>query len=322
MAGNSDISAAEDEFKRIKGAMGERESFTFWVAVRMGGRWADGVRLVAKNAEAIAALAPLTNDAPAAPPTAALRTPTTAAASAEASFSAKPSKRKVKSGAGTPSKGHGGSPIHTTGSAAAAGGATISGASTCTFPLGSNKRTSAVPETPSKKKTSSPPSPAAATTSASPSSSHRNKRVPVVPQTPSKKRKTTPSFGAEPPKFTTPAAPSTGKRRLSAVDEEDLQKRIVNTVKRIKKMHRAGSERPVAGKKRGYDESEEFAVYREGVGMKRPRMGYFQEGDPPIEYETWSDEDDEGEEKKEEVEDDANEDDEDHELEEEVEMEL
>ncbi|KAI5842017.1 hypothetical protein BZA05DRAFT_439663 [Tricharina praecox] len=166
------------------------------------------------------------------------------------------------------------------------------------IPLGFKKRRGASPESPSKKqKTAEPPSPAANMTGAGVFSPPSNKRVPVVPQTPSKKRKTTPSFGAEAPQFTTPTAPATAKRRLSTVNEENRNVRICDTSKRMKRAHRAGSERPAAGMKRGFDEGDdaECAVYREDVGMKRPRTGYFQEGDPPMEYETWSDDEDEQE---------------------------
>ena len=64
------------------------------------------------------------------------------------------------------------------------------------------------------------------------------------------------------------------------------------TIKKRKKInHRSGSQQPqLAGTKRGVN--EEFVQYREsGVGRKRVREGYFQEGDPPIEYLTDDDAD-------------------------------
>jgi hypothetical protein len=86
------------------------------------------------------------------------------------------------------------------------------------------------------------------------------------------------------------------KRRFS--DDED--EAVVEVKKRFKRNHREGSERPaVSGKRQEREEGEEGEEgeqYREDVGLKRPRRGYFQDGDPPMEYEESSDEDDDDDE--------------------------
>lgn len=61
----------------------------------------------------------------------------------------------------------------------------------------------------------------------------------------------------------------------------------VDNKKRFKRDHKEGADRPLAGRKRGSE--EEFDGYREDVGLKRPRGAYFQPGDPPMEYESDSD---------------------------------
>jgi hypothetical protein len=61
---------------------------------------------------------------------------------------------------------------------------------------------------------------------------------------------------------------------------------------RTKKVHKEGGERPaLAGRKRGVE--DEFVQWREDVRMKKGRPGYFQDGDPPMEYEDFSSDDEE-----------------------------
>jgi hypothetical protein len=62
--------------------------------------------------------------------------------------------------------------------------------------------------------------------------------------------------------------------------------------KRTKKDHKEGVERPaLAGRKRGA--GDDFVQWREDVRMKKGRPGYFQDGDPPMEYEDFSSDDEE-----------------------------
>jgi hypothetical protein len=62
--------------------------------------------------------------------------------------------------------------------------------------------------------------------------------------------------------------------------------------KRTKNNHKQGVERPaLAGRKRGA--GDDFAQWREDVRMKKGRPGYFQDGDPPMEYEEDSSDDEE-----------------------------
>jgi len=135
------------------------------------------------------------------------------------------------------------------------------------------------------------------TTAMDPSPLSATKRARVEPTTPGKRRKTSPSFPTEPPEFPLPAAPSTVKRRLSCLADEDERPFLVSTLKRFKRAHRAGFDSPVIiGKKRGLDESEDgdaATYYRNDFGHKRSRNGYFQPGDPPMEYQTWSDDEEE-----------------------------
>jgi hypothetical protein len=63
--------------------------------------------------------------------------------------------------------------------------------------------------------------------------------------------------------------------------------------KRTKKDHKWCVQIPaLAGRKRGAE--DDFVQWREDVHMKKGRPGYFQDGDPPMEYEDFSS-DDEGE---------------------------
>ncbi|KAF8534114.1 hypothetical protein BDD12DRAFT_445017 [Trichophaea hybrida] len=92
---------------------------------------------------------------------------------------------------------------------------------------------------------------------------------------------------------------SSGKRQKMAVVsvEARIKRRFSEEVevegdtkkKRFKRNHREGSERPglAGGKRKGREEEGEGG--REDVRLKRPRNGYFQDGDPPIEYEESSD---------------------------------
>jgi hypothetical protein len=139
--------------------------------------------------------------------------------------------------------------------------------------------------------------PSTETAAMDPSPPPATKRAVVEATTPCKRRKSSPSFSTEPSQFSSPVAPPTAKRRLSCVADEDKRPLLVSTLKRLKRVHRTGSESPViAGKKRGLDEGgdgDAAMYYRSDVGLKRPRNGYFQPGDPPMEYETWSDDEEE-----------------------------
>ena len=79
--------------------------------------------------------------------------------------------------------------------------------------------------------------------------------------------------------------PKANKRKLSEADEA-----MATGIKRAKKSHMCGEDRPaVAGRKRGREEDDQGG--RMDAGTKKHRTGYFQDGDPPLEYEEWSDSD-------------------------------
>jgi hypothetical protein len=79
------------------------------------------------------------------------------------------------------------------------------------------------------------------------------------------------------------------KRRFSELSEASPGGAMI---KRTKKDHKEGGERPaLAERKRGA--GNEFVQWREDVRMKKGRPGYFQDGDPPMEYEDVSSDDEE-----------------------------
>jgi hypothetical protein len=79
------------------------------------------------------------------------------------------------------------------------------------------------------------------------------------------------------------------KRGFSELSEASLGGAIR---KRTRTNPKEGVERPaLAGEKRGA--GDEFVPWRDDVRMKKGRPGYFQDGDPPMEYEDFSSDDEE-----------------------------
>jgi hypothetical protein len=114
-----------------------------------------------------------------------------------------------------------------------------------------------------------------------------SKRAPAeeeVSQAPKKRKIQLSADAADPSSWVGPP-----KRGFSELSEASLGGAIR---KRTRMNPKEGVDRPaLAGEKRGA--GDEFVPWRDDVRMKKGRPGYFQDGDPPMEYQDVSSDDEE-----------------------------